>query len=832
MVMLKAKVIKVKRPKAGPTVPPAVRARVSLRKGTPRAANLERVRVTEDELLASICRDDFYQFVKEFTEVVIAEEMVWNWHIPYLCKQLQVMAERVFKGEAKLYDLVINIPPGTTKSTICSVMFPAWIWTRMKEARFIGASYAHHLAMDLARKCRDVVTSEKYQRLFPEVELRTDQNTKGYFANTSGGYRYSVGTNGSVLGMHAHFIVVDDPIDPESVESELDLKAANRWMKTTLSTRKVNKEVSVTVLVMQRLHQDDPTANFLKQSPVRWIKLPAEVADGPVPEALKTRYRDGLLDPVRLSWKVIAEEQAKGPQYYCTPGHSPILMSNWMEKEIKDVQVGEYVMGWEFPVEEKTPRGRSHRQRLAPSRVIGKGTQIAEVFKVTTESGRVAYCTKDHKWFFGSYAKGAKKPYTIQRLYAPIKIGAAAKGSLLPVYNVPARPSPRDQRLLDWLGGMLDGEGACKYGNITIHQSETANPKICAEIDRVLRLLKIDHRKESGLPGYSRTDPGRMTGKGAQWVLRGGRSLKVRLLNHAKMVKKFQVRNTMSKNYLVEGKRDKVVSMESVGEMPVYWLETETGNYVVWGFASSNSSQFRQNPVPPGGAMFNTSLIKVGTPPAKWARLVRFWDKAASSGKGDYTVGLLLGLDQESRLWVLDVVRGRWDTHARDQKILGTADTDGTKVLVGVEQEPGSGGKESAEATVRRLIGFRVKVVKVDSTTGGKERRADPVSYQVNGGNLHLPKDAPWADEFRSELEFFPFSRHDDQVDALSGAYNLLGKVRRAAGALGAGQSPVELAKPKSLTDLVTGLLKDRGTVAKAKTRRILLGGNKEGQGA
>ena len=67
---------------------------------------------------------------------------------------------------------------------------------------------------------------------------------------------------------------------------------------------------------------------------------------------------------------------------------------------------------------------------------------------------------------------------------------------------------------------------------------------------------------------------------------------------------------------------------------------------------------------------------------------------------------------------------------------------------MGVEQEPGSGGKESAEATLRRLQGFRVRLVKVDATTGGKEKRADPVSYQVNGGNLHLPTNAPWIKEF------------------------------------------------------------------------------------
>ena len=821
MVTLK---VKVKKVKAGITSPPRTRvARAKIRL-TGRKVGLDKVKVSEDELVASICRDDFHEFLKEFWSEVVAEDPVWNWHIKYLCRQLQEMAERVFRGEAKAYDLVINIPPGTTKSTVVSVMFPAWVWTRMKTARIIGASYAHQLSMDLARKNRDVVQSDKYRRLFPDVELREDQNTKAYFANTKGGYRYSVGTNGSVLGMHAHFILIDDPIDPESVESELDRLAANRWIKNTLSTRKVNKQVTCTVLVMQRLHQDDPTAVFLKQPLVRWIKLPAELRDGCVPENLKTRYSDGLLDPIRLSWKVLEEERAKGEQYYCTPEFSPVLMANWKEKKIKDVQVGEYVMGWTHP-EPGVGKGNG-RPKLVPSRVVGKGTQMAEVFKVTTESGRVAYCTADHKWYFGTFHKGAKKPYTVEHLYAPIKVGANARGHLLPVYRVSESPSPRDQRLLDWLGGMLDGEGACKHGNITIHQSETRNPAICKELDRVLRLLKIDHTCRNDLPAYGRD--GRVCGTGRQWVLKGGRSLKVRLLNQAKMVKKSQVVTTMSTNYLVEGGRDKVVSMELVGEMPVYWLQTETVNYVVWGFASANSAQFRQNPVPPGGAMFKVAMLKKGTPPDKFSRLVRFWDKAASSGKGDWTVGLLLGLDLTNRIWVLDIVRGRWDSHARESIITRVAHADGVKVLIGVEQEPGSGGKESAEATLRRLVGFRVKLVKVDATTGGKEKRADPVSYQVNGGNVYLPKEAfaegGWAKEFLEELEFFPFARHDDQVDAFSGAYNLVGKVRRPAGAVGAGTTEVARPNVLAVTKELLGKLEGRG---RAKVRKISFGGSK-----
>ena len=125
--------------------------------------------IDRDLLEASLCRDSFYDFVRLFWHIIIPEEPIYNWHIEYLCQELQEIAERVFRGETKKHDLVINISPGTTKSTICSVMFPAWVWTRMPSCRSICASYAYSLAMDLSRRSRDLVQSKKWIRLFGNI---------------------------------------------------------------------------------------------------------------------------------------------------------------------------------------------------------------------------------------------------------------------------------------------------------------------------------------------------------------------------------------------------------------------------------------------------------------------------------------------------------------------------------------------------------------------------------------------------------------------------------------------------------------------------------------
>jgi len=262
----------------------------------------------EYEVLASLCRESFYDFIVEFWDEIIAELFVDNWHIEYIANELQIVAERVFEWKPKEYDLIINISPGTTKSTLCSIMFPAWVWIRLPSGRIIGGSYADTLAMDLSRKNRDLVMSPKYQRTFPNLRLRQDQKAKSHFVNTNGGSRYSFGVSGTVTGMHAHFIIIDDPLNPNEAVSEVELENANRLMSETLFTRKIDKAITPTILIMQRLHQNDPTQHVLDTyETVRHICLPAESVDEIKPPDLKKYYVDGLMDPNRLSQKVLRE---------------------------------------------------------------------------------------------------------------------------------------------------------------------------------------------------------------------------------------------------------------------------------------------------------------------------------------------------------------------------------------------------------------------------------------------------------------------------------------------------------------------------------------------
>lgn len=264
--------------------------------------------IEEDCLNAEICQESFYEFFKEFWGEIEEESLVDNWHIEYICEELQIVAENLFQRKPKLYDLIINIPPGTTKSTICTVMFPAWCWCRDPSIRTLTNSYSSSLSINHATKSRDLIQSDKYRRYFGNIELKDDQNNKSNYKNTSGGQRIATSTGGASTGNHAHFIINDDPVNPKQALSDAERKTANNHIDHTLSTRKVDKKVSVSITVMQRVHEDDPTGHMLaKNGRIKHICLPGELSDRVKPEELKERYADNLLDPLRLDRETLTD---------------------------------------------------------------------------------------------------------------------------------------------------------------------------------------------------------------------------------------------------------------------------------------------------------------------------------------------------------------------------------------------------------------------------------------------------------------------------------------------------------------------------------------------
>jgi predicted phage terminase large subunit-like protein len=148
---------------------------------------------------------------------------------------------------------------------------------------------------------------------------------------------------------------------------------------------------------------------------------------------------------------------------------------------------------------------------------------------------------------------------------------------------------------------------------------------------------------------------------------------------------------------------------------------------------------------------------------------VRYWDKAGTEDGGAYTAGVLIEEQLNGRWCISDVRRGQWSALERETRILQTTKIDNAdrRVEVWVEQEPGSGGKESAERTIQMLRGY---VAKPDRVTGDKETRAEPYAAQVQAGNVDLVI-AEWNRDFMDEHEVFPNGKYKDQVDAAAGGF-------------------------------------------------------------
>jgi predicted phage terminase large subunit-like protein len=156
------------------------------------------------------------------------------------------------------------------------------------------------------------------------------------------------------------------------------------------------------------------------------------------------------------------------------------------------------------------------------------------------------------------------------------------------------------------------------------------------------------------------------------------------------------------------------------------------------------------------------------------AKRIRYWDKGGTDNAGAYTAGVLMAY-YEGILYVEDVVREQMSAGRREKVIRQTAELDAqhygkSGVHVYVEQEPGSGGKESAENTIRNLAGF---VVYADRPTGNKDTRMEPFAAQAEAGNVRL-KRGHWNQAFIEEAVTVPNSTYRDQIDAASGAVNRL----------------------------------------------------------
>lgn len=256
-----------------------------------------------------------------------ATPLDWNWHLEAICLHIQATLEDWARRQQddsfvpRIQNLLINVPPGSMKSRITCVMAPAWVWTRWPTWRAIFLSTNPRVAFRDSVYCRDVIESDWYQDWFrPNWKLSEDQNAKGLFRNTLGGFRQAMGFQSRIVGVRADALFVDDPHDAAEVESDLIRQGVlDRW-DSAIANRLNDLRSSVRIGIMQRLHSDDWSGHVLKSGVWEHFCIPQEFD----PKRARTtaigwrdpRTEEGeLMFPQRFTPEILRHERTRLGSY-------------------------------------------------------------------------------------------------------------------------------------------------------------------------------------------------------------------------------------------------------------------------------------------------------------------------------------------------------------------------------------------------------------------------------------------------------------------------------------------------------------------------------------
>lgn len=220
-----------------------------------------------------ICKS-FREYVElAWPQVEPARPFIPNWHIDIICDHLEAVAA------TELRRLVINIPPGSMKSLLCSVFWPSWVWTMIPESKWITASYSTVVARRDSLRSRQLMETKWYQERWGHLwEPNKDNWASSSFKNTRAGFRLAVTVCGGVTGEHADHQLVDDPIKPlDASGAKVDsvkLKQVGEWWTETMATRVIDVKHSTRTIIMQRLHERDLSGLMLDTGDYTHLNLP------------------------------------------------------------------------------------------------------------------------------------------------------------------------------------------------------------------------------------------------------------------------------------------------------------------------------------------------------------------------------------------------------------------------------------------------------------------------------------------------------------------------------------------------------------------------------
>lgn len=604
-----------------------------------------------------------------------------------------------------------------------------------------------------------------------------------------------------VVGQQLYAILAncDDPQTRKGADSEAERAASIQGM-SDLTTRITDPRTVAKILIMQRLHLADATDWALKNWSDDTVHLlyPARFSlDTACPTDPRTVPGELLWPDVWTEEELFKIERGLEAldgeilsDYACTPGESPVLMADLSLRPISEIQIGDSIVGFTTgnSATAARPHGRPMRRRLVETKVLAVHRySSAAIVRIEMESGAVVRCTPDHRWYRKNGGSTDRK-----HIYGVAKVG----GKLGRVCHseLPTLEGD-DLHLAGWLAGFFDGEGSvslcAKFGGkfgyrassqIAFYQGHGRNAPLCDKLEVALNRFGFewgvyeDERKESAHDG------GTGTYKFRQYRLRGDGLPMFQKFVH--LIKPLKWRDRMiagafGNKFIKEW--DKIVRIEPDGWVPVYALETTTGNYIVSGYASSNSAgQLQQNPIPRGGGIINKQDWNI------WPEWVPRPDDMVSSPSGLPFVPLpevshvIMSLDtnyseKDTADWTACLVLGIWhrprhltqivhrDGMARDDLVLDDGEQPRV-ILMGGWRMRGKLNSEEMDPRTRQPAGVAQRVIQtarqfpvdeliIEDATRGKDVK-DEIERQMIDQNF--------------TIRLFNPKRHGDKVARLN----------------------------------------------------------------
>ena len=255
-------------------------------------------------------------FFKEAWKVLEpGRPLSWSWHYDLICEYLTLIREGIIHEYfPKASALIVNVPPRTAKSTLVSICFPIWCWLRFPEKRFMCSSYSADLSIELSGKRLALLRSPWFLSLWGKnFKLKFGQQEKDHFDNDKTGSMIATSILGTATGQGGDTLIIDDPLNPSQAVSDVERTKANTTIDNTFRSRLNDPSSGMVILVMQRLHELDPTGHLLTSDPEECIhiKIPLEAEQRevwtfPISGRKVIREAGDILQPDRNTPKVVS----------------------------------------------------------------------------------------------------------------------------------------------------------------------------------------------------------------------------------------------------------------------------------------------------------------------------------------------------------------------------------------------------------------------------------------------------------------------------------------------------------------------------------------------